>query len=171
LFVTHRFHTPSLATLTKFLICPKAMISLSPYTCCYKCLRVSMQTKNLSSFTPLRPAHRNGSLLQHTLYVCICSVTVKCNCIPGKVRIRKSARKNVFSSVSPFAGLFFLTAIAVVLSPFCNLMCSVSQGMPHALRSPVHAAHVLLFVIRFNSLSLSLYISHLSFSSSFSSPL
>lgn len=158
---THRLHTPSLATLTKFLIPPKIMISLSPYICHYKCLRVIMQTKNLSSFMPLMPTKRDDTLLQHILHICTCSVTVNCNCIPGrKVRIRKSAREKVCFPIC----LHLLGCSSSLPSLFSThrsvIWCALSAKVYHKLCRILFMLHI--SVCLSFTLTLSLYISHLS---------
>lgn len=76
-----------------------------------------MQTKNLSSSMPLMPTNRHDILLQYILHICICSVTVNCNCIPGrKARIRKHVKKCVFQCVS--------TCWAVL--PHCHPCCPLT---------------------------------------------
>lgn len=148
-------HTPNLATLKKTLIPPKIMINLSPYTCHYKHLWVIMQTNNLSPFMPLMPSNRDDTLLQHILHVFICSVTVNCNCIPGrKVRIRKIACKKVcFPMCLHLLGCS--SSLPLLLSAHCfAIWCALSAKVYHNLCSPVHAAPFIFLVIHFNSVPL-----------------
>lgn len=155
-------HTLNLATLTKFLISPKIMISLSPYTCHYKSLRIITQTKNRSSLRLLVPTNRDDAFLQHILHICICSVTVNCNCIPcRKVKIRKSTCKKVcFPMCCHLLGCFSSLPLLLSTHHFA-IWCALSVKFYHKFCSLFHAAQFLLFVIHFNSISL--YISLISF--------
>lgn len=133
-----------IAALQNSSFLPEIIISWSPYIC-HSVSRV-MQTKNFSSFVPLRPTIRENILLWHILNLFSYN---NCKCISGrKVRVRKNARKNMCFPIC----LNLLGCSSSLLSTHLSVIwCALPNKICHS--AVLLMVHISL-AISFNSVSL-----------------